>query len=110
MMRTLDGSMITATDVRRNHLKHNRTNHRYFLRDTSTGNCQGDSFDLVEQVKQLVDYHDENGKFVISDWVWNDVKIIASSKLTSMPNSKNKIGGIGAYGQTFDRMAIVEVL
>jgi len=46
----------------------------------------------------------------VIDWGWNCVEIIASSHNTSLPNDRNTIGGIGAYGTTFDRADIAVLL
>lgn len=83
---------------------------RYWLRDVSGGNSFGYTFDLVEQVKTLDDVTDENGNLLFREWTWNDVRTIATSVDTHCPHARNVIGGIGAYGPTFDRAAIAEVL
>lgn len=110
-MRTFDEStMIRINDVKSIAKNLNLGNRRFFLRDTSGGSSSGYAYDLVEQVKVLEDYCDENGNIVVSDWVWQDVRKIASSHDTHLPQVRNKIGGIGAYGPTFDRAEIAEVL
>jgi hypothetical protein len=108
-MRTFDKTMITPEDVHKR-LRIHLDNHRFFLRDTSPGKSQGNSFDLTEQVKELVDYHQDNGSVAFTDWVWCDVKKIASSKTTWMPNIKNETGALGSYSQTFNRSEIAVVL
>jgi len=108
-MRTFDKTMITPDDVHKR-LRIHLDDHRFFLRDTSPGSSQGSSFDLTEQVKEMVDYHQDNGKVAFSDWVWCDVKKIASSKTTWMPDIQNETGAFGAYRQTFNRSDIAVVL
>lgn len=109
-MRTFDdASMIRINDLRTLVRKHG-ANRRFFLRDTSGGSSSGYSYDLVEQVKVLEDYRDENGNIAVSEWVWQDVRKVASSHDTHLPLVVNKIGGVGSYGPTFDRAEIAEVL
>ena len=85
-------------------------NRRYKLIDISGGNSYGYTFELVEQVKTQDDVADENGKFLFRESFWKNVRTIATSQYTHRPHARNAIGGIGAYGPTFDRAAIVEVL
>lgn len=109
-MRTLDNN----TMVRFHAVKHlisleRAARERFFLRDTSGPNAQGYSYDLVRQKKTLINYHDEQGHHVLSDWEWVDEKTIASSHDTFMPEVRNKIGSLGAYGPTFDRADIEQI-
>ena len=67
---------------------------RYHIRDTSGPNAYGYEFEIVYQK------HEYNSDF--DYWFWLDIKTIAKSKTTYFPNSKNKIGNLGAYGETFD--------
>lgn len=102
-MRTFDEkTMIGIKDLRAGLRKKFCDQERFFLRDTSGPNSFGDSFELVLQEKKVEDYHDENGIFVVSDWVWNDIRVIAKSTATAFPNARNKMGDLGAYGTTFD--------
>lgn len=83
---------------------------RYWLRDVSGIGSFGYTFSLVEQIKIPDDVTDENGNFLHREWVWCDVCTIAMSESTYHPYARNMIGRIGAYGPTFDRAAISEVL
>ncbi len=109
-MKILDETMIRINDVKQALRNKFYTDRRYKLIDTSGPNASGDSFDLVEQVKTLEHFKNELDEIVISDYCWKTVRKIASSHGTSMPNVRNKIGGIGAYGATFNRTDIAEVL
>ena len=86
------------------------SNRRYRLIDVSGGTSYGYTFDLVEQIKTLDDVTDENGNFLFREWFWKNSRVIATSNDTHRPHARNSIGGIGAYGPTFDRTAISEVL
>lgn len=85
-------------------------NRRYKLIDVSGGNSYGYVFDLVEQVKTIDDVADENGNFLFRESFWKTIRTIATSQDTHRPHARNAIGGIGAYGPTFDRAVITEVL
>lgn len=109
-MRTFDKNTMTRiNDVKQVLRYRTYTDRRYRLIDTSGGTASGDSYDLVEQVKQLEHFKNDDGVVVVSEWCWNTVRKIASSHDTSMPDAINKIGGIGAYGPTFDAADISEI-
>jgi len=109
-MRTLDETMIRINDVkaliRAKRYTTQAGSKRLHLRDTSSGSASGDSYNLV--IQEYKPFTRDDG--VILDWFWNDVEILAKSHDTSMPTVTNKIGGIGAYGPTFDRAEIMAVL
>ena len=108
-MRTLNGTMVRINDVKKMLGSLTYTDRRIRLIDTSHGTASGDSYELVEQEKHLEDFHNEDGEVVLSQWCWNTVREIARSHDTSMPTVRNKIGGIGAYGPTFNRADLDEL-
>ena len=108
-MRTLDGTMTRINDVKKIISSIAYTDRRFRLIDTSGGSASGYSYDLVEQEKRMEDFHNDAGEVVVSEWCWNPVRKIASTLDTSMPAICNKIGGIGAYGPTFNRTELDEL-
>lgn len=109
-MRTLDETMIGIRELNEKLKKQSystTTTRRFFLRDTSGVGCYGYSYSLVIQEKTPF-IIDEDG--VIFSYIWKDIKTLAKSNDTYMPNIKNVIGDIGSYGQTFDRVEIDSVL
>lgn len=105
-----ENTMVRINDVQEILRKRTYTSRRYRLIDTSGGSSSGYSYDLVEQEKVWKDFLNEDGEIAISDWVWETIRKIASTRDTSMPNARNKIGSLGAYGPTFDRIDISEIL
>lgn len=111
-MKTYDGTMFTVPQVKMiiaNTMLDNG-NRRYRLIDVSGGNSYGYTFNLIEQVKKLDSFQIDESEPVIREWVWKNFRLIATSNDTYRPHARNVIGGIGAYGPTFDRTAISEVL
>lgn len=109
-MKTLNETRIRINEVRRILRHKSYTDRRFRLVDTSGTNAFGYSYELVEQVHKLVDYHDENGRVCVTDWCWETVRKIASTTDTFMPAVRNRMGSLGAYAPTFDKSEIVEVM
>lgn len=110
-MKTFNSSeMIEVCEIKKALRNRVYTNRRFRLVDVSGANFFGYKFDLVEQVKTLHEFHDENGNLMVREYFFDDVRKIASSIDTSFPNHKNMIGGIGAYGPAFNRADIAEVM
>jgi len=108
-MRVFDeNTMIRINDVRELAKKIRYENkpggRRYWVRDSTCG--KADAFNL--ELQEYQPFTLDTGEVI--DWGWNCVEIIASSHNTSLPNDRNTIGGIGAYGTTFDRADIAVLL
>lgn len=104
-MRTFDAkTMIRVNDVRElaKHVPYQNKPgcRRYWVEDVSGGTA--DKFELVVQEYQPCKL--DNGEVI--DWFWKNIKTIAITHDTSIPDVKNKIGDMGAYGPTFDRADI----
>jgi hypothetical protein len=76
------------------------------LMDVTPGSAYGYSWEVRLQQKRLEPFTDDTGRVCATDWIWEDVATVAASHDTSMPDARNSIGGIGAYGPTFDRADI----
>ncbi len=108
-MRTLNNTMVRINDVKLILRHRTYTTKRFRLIDTTPGHASGEYYDLVEQEKRRVEYRNDHGEIVLSDWEWQTVRKIASTHDTHMPTVQNKGGNIGAYGPTFDRRDIGDI-
>jgi hypothetical protein len=101
--------MIGIKDAREILKKKFMSDFRYWMRDISGGNAYGYDYEIVFQQRIEKNFCDENENVVVSYLVWDDIRTVARSKDTYFPNCKNKIGGIGAYGPSFDLADMTEV-
>jgi hypothetical protein len=83
---------------------------RLRLIDVTPGSGFGYAYEIRLQEKSYETFRDENGEPFISDWVWNDIEIIAHSVDTDMPDERNMMGGLGACGPTFDRSIVTAAI
>jgi hypothetical protein len=103
-------TMIRINDVKAILRKRTYIDMRYRLIDISAGSASGDAYNLVEQVRTLHEFKDEEGKVVTTDYMWDTVRFVARSHDTNLPEVVNKIGGVGAYGPTFDIADLAEIM
>jgi len=110
-MRTYDTDrMVTVAEMKKILRARKYTNRRFRLVDTSGHNSYGYSFNLVEQEKTLHKFQAFEDGSILTDYLWDTIRIIASTVDTSYPNARNMIGGIGAYGPSFDRADVADCL